>query len=104
MLVVPLDAVPSQTLTTNLSNQPCQISVYQKQSGLYLDLYVNNVLIIGGVLCLNRNRIVRDLYLGFAGDLAFLDNQGNSDPVFTGLGDRFTLMYILPSELPPGVG
>ena len=80
--------------TVNLANQPCQIKVYQMMSGLYLDLYVNNSLIIGGVLCENLNRIVRDKYLGFIGDLAFVDSEGKSDPVFTGLGGRYNLAYL----------
>lgn len=104
MLVVPLSAVPSQIVTTNLNNQPCQIAVYQKLTGMFIDLYVNDVLIVGGVECENVNRIVRDVYLGFSGDLLFLDNQpsqtdGPSDPFYTGLGTRFTLMYLFPTEL-----
>jgi len=109
MLSVPLNAVPSQTVTVNLGNQPCQITVRQTRFGLFLDLSVNNALIIGGVLCENLNRIVRDLYLGFAGDLMFLDNQADpgtdgTDPIYTGLGTRYTLMYLEADELPAGVG
>jgi len=104
MQIVPLVAVPSQTLTITLANQTCQIDVYQKSTGLFLNLSVNNELIIGGVVCENLNRIVRDLYLGFVGDLAFIDNQDSEDPVYTGLGTRFSLAYIEASELPPGVG
>lgn len=66
---------------------------------LYLDLYVNDALIIGGVLCLNANVIVRDAYLGFTGDLAFYDTQGTSDPVSTGLGGRYVLMYLEAADL-----
>lgn len=97
--IIPLEPVPSQTLTVSLNDQTCQILVYQKLSGLYLNLSVNNALIIGGVLCENLNRIVRNTYLGFIGDLVFVDSQGNSDPVFTGLGDRFNLAYLPPDEL-----
>lgn len=104
MEVVPLASVPSQTLTVNLANQTCQINVYQKLYGLFFDLYVSNALIIGGVLCENLNRIVRSLYLGFQGDFMFVDNQGASDPTFDGLGTRYSLIYLAPSDLPPGVG
>ena len=104
MQIIPLQPLPAQNFTVNLNNQPCQISVYQKLSGLYLDLQVNNALIIGGVLCQNLNRIVRSLYLGFSGDLAFIDTQGQDDPVFTGLGDRFQLAYLAPADLPNGEG
>lgn len=104
MEIIPLDPVPSQTLTVSLTNQTCQIAIYQKAYGLFCDLYVNNVLIIGGVICENLNRIVRSLYLGFQGDLMFIDNQGSSDPFWTGLGTRYSLAYLSPSDLPSGVG
>ena len=104
MEIIPLRAVPSQVLTVTLGGQACQIAVYQKITGLYIDLYVNNALIIGGVICENLNRIVRSIYLGFIGDLAFIDNQGNDDPVYTGLGTRFSLAYLSVNDLPPGVG
>ena len=64
----------------------------------------DHVLIIGGVICENLNRIVRSLYLGFAGDLAFIDNQGSTDPVYTGLGTRYSLAYIEADELLPNEG
>jgi hypothetical protein len=104
MLIVPLQAVPNQTVSVSLNNQVCQINVYLKGAFLFVDLYVNNVLIIGGVIAQNLNRIVRDLYLGFEGDLAFIDNMGSTDPIYTGLGERYSLAYLLPSELNPGEG
>lgn len=99
MQVVPLVAVPSQKLQALLGGQVCQISVYQKSTGLFIDLYVNDVLIIGGVICQNDNRIVRSVYLGFIGDLAFTDTQGSDDPDYTGLGTRWQLCYIEAADL-----
>jgi hypothetical protein len=99
MLSVPIQAVPAQTFTTTLGNQNCRINIYQKNTGLFLDLYVNDALIIGGVICQNANPIVRDAYLGFIGDLAFLDLQGTTDPVSTGLGSRYSLIYLEASDL-----
>ena len=99
MLIVPLTANPSQTLTTNLNGQVCQINVYQKFFGLFVDLYLNNNLIIGGVIAQNSNRIVRSLYLGFSGDLAFYDTQGNDDPDYIGLGTGWPLYYLSPTDL-----
>jgi hypothetical protein len=97
--LVPLNAVPSQSLQIQLNGQMCGINVKQKRTGLYVDLYVNNVLIIAGVLAENLNRIVRSLYLGFQGDFVFGDTQGTSDPDYTGLGSRYVLMYLTPEEL-----
>ena len=94
MLIIPLNPVPSQTLSVTLAGQACTINVYQKSTGLFLDLYVSDVLIIGGVICRNCDAIVRDDYLGFVGDLYFTDTQGVSDPYYTDLGSRYVLAYM----------
>ena len=52
-----------------------------------------------GVPCLYGNRMVRYSYLGFVGDLVFLDNVGQTDPYWEGLGSRYILYYIEESEL-----
>lgn len=104
MQIVPTKAVPNQTLQIQLDGQPCTINIYQQAYGLYVDLYVAEVLIIAGVIVENLNRIVRSLYLGFSGDLMFVDNDGSNDPVYTGLGSRYFLVYVAASDLPAGVG
>lgn len=93
ILQIPLVAAASQTMSVQLGGQLCRINVYQKATGIYLDLYVSDVLIVGGVICENFNPVVRSLYLGFRGDLYFWDSQGVSDPDYTGLGGRFLLLW-----------
>ena len=83
-----------------LGTQACTINIAQKTTGMFIDLFLNNVLIIGGVLCLDRTYIVRDSYLGFSGDLFFADTQGTSDPYYTDLGTRYLLVYLTSAELP----
>lgn len=100
MLVIPLQPVPSQVVGTQLSGQDCQISVHQKAFGLFADLSVGGTLIVAGAICENLNRIVRSVYLGFQGDLAFVDVQGTSDPTYDGLGTRYFLIYLSAAELP----
>lgn len=102
MKIVPLAAVPSQTLDIVLANQLCTIEVRQKFFGLFINLYVAGELVIGGVICRNLTKIVRSEYLGFDGDLAFIDGQGTSDPDYTGLGDRFSLAYLDADDLAAG--
>ena len=94
MQIVPLQPLPNQTLSVTLGAQNCQINVYQKFFGVFVDLYIGADLIIGGVIAQNLNRIVRDAYLGFVGDLAFYDTQGNDDPTYASLGTRFQLLYL----------
>ncbi len=112
--LIPLNVVSSQQLSITLSSQSCTISVYTKHiqipfvpSGgipssppiykqidpIFLDLYVNDALLIGGVLCLNQSLIVRNKYLGFIGDMSFIDTQANEDPQVSGLGNRWQLAY-----------
>jgi len=99
MQQIPLQSVPNQSLSIALAGQNCRINIYQRSTGLYSDLYVDNTLIIGGVICQNLNRIVRDAYLGFIGDLGFFDTQGINDPEYTGLGSRYLLIYLEASDL-----
>ena len=99
MLIVPLQPVPYQALTVPLAGQACQITIAQKFYGLFLDLRVNNSLVVGGALCVNKVRIVRSAYLPFIGDLAFLDTQGSNDPTYDGLGGRFKLLYLAPADV-----
>lgn len=115
--VVPLQPVASQRLSIALGGQNCAIKIYFKSilvplaaeiasdpppygrvNPCFLDLYVVTAQgltqqIITGVLCQDRNRIVRDTYLGFVGDLAFIDTRGTSDPTRADLGTRYLLTY-----------
>ena len=99
MQTIQVAAVPSQKVSASLGGQSCALNIYQKSTGLFCDVIVNDVLVIGGVICENRNRIVRSAYLGFIGDLAFFDMQGTDDPYYTGLGSRFVLMYLTAGDI-----
>jgi hypothetical protein len=139
MQVIPLAAVPSQTLTIALAGVPCQFAVYQKnaypsfddtptplgqatyplnqittESGgpivvefapqqsetiiprIYVDIYVNDALILAGVPALNAQPMILGAYLGFPGELMFVDMQGADDPVYTGLGARWIFCFLAP--------
>lgn len=98
MQIVPLLAIPSQTFNVVLGGQNCVISVYQRSTGLYLDLTVNNVPTLNAQICRDRTLLVRLTYLGFAGDLIFMDTAGTSDPVYSGLGTRFKLLYLVNGQ------
>lgn len=93
MDIVPLRAVPSQELTIYIGNQPTKIAVYQKRTGLFIDISVNAVPVVTGVLCRDRTWIIRSAYHGYSGDFSFLDTQGTADPEYTGLGSRYVLAW-----------
>lgn len=109
---IPTTDAPSQTLTINLSSQSCLVSLRTMGLGgpdpvtsgakLYFSLSVAGVPIVTNRICRNAQRILEDAgYQGFQGDFMFIDSQGDTDPVYTGLaaGGRYTLLYLLPSEL-----
>lgn len=100
MLIVPVQAIPNQGLQAVLGNQQVSLSIYQTDYGLFMDVVSDAVPVVTGVLCENQNPIVRDAYLGFAGDFEWLDTSGNGvDPIYTGLGSQFVLVYLEATDL-----
>lgn len=107
-LIVPVQAVPNQTLQAQLGGQAASLNIYQTAYGLFMDVYVGSGLIIAGVICLQATLIVREAYRGFSGDFAWYDTEGSSDPIYTGIGSRFQLSYLTAADiaaldLPSGV-
>jgi hypothetical protein len=98
MQQIPLQAVPSQQLQIVLAGQQVQIAVYTRSTGLYVDTSVNGVDISCGVIARDVVPLVPTTYLGFIGNLIFTDTQGTTDPVYTGLGSRYVLLYLTAAE------
>lgn len=102
---VPLAAVAAQTLSIILGGQNCQLAIYQKTTGLYLDLSVGGVPILNTMICRNAEQLLIDrTYLGFVGDLMFIDTQADTlfdgtDPQYEGLGAQYQLIYLTGAEL-----
>lgn len=117
MQIVPLAAVPSQTFAAVLGGQAVQFALYLLGAGaaaaLYLDVIANGNTIFtarearayGGIpstaapFMLSGRR-----YLGFEGDLVFIDTQAGptvptEDPEPSGLGTRWQLMYFSEADL-----
>ena len=99
MITIPIGDTPSQILTTTINGQACRLRIFTRQSKLYIDLYVSDKLIVAGALCMCGVKVVRNAYLGFVGDLLFVDTQGSSDPSSPGLGTRYQLTYATPAEV-----
>jgi hypothetical protein len=109
MLTIPLLNDGNQLLQINLAQQICLIHIRQARYGVFMDLSASgglgNVLGVGdpqpmltGVVCEDRNRLVRDSYFNFVGDLAFIDTQGTDDPDYSGFGTRWFLIYLEPGD------
>jgi hypothetical protein len=96
MISIPLSASPSQILSVTLSGGNYQINIYTlgEDNRLFFDIYNQGAPIITCVLCQDRVKLIQLEYLGFPGDLAFIDTQGTDNPIYTGLGSRFLLVYL----------
>lgn len=66
---------------------------YGEIDPVFLNLRLNDVPILGGVLARNNVKIFRNAYFGFVGDLSFSDTEGDEDPQWSGLGTRWLLLY-----------
>jgi len=94
MQIIPLDNVPSQTFAIVLNGQNCNISVYQLETGVYLDLALDGVSICNSRLCVAGVAIVRNAASGFGGELYFIDTTGSQNPDYLGMGTTYQLVYI----------
>lgn len=99
MQEVSLQPSKSQQVSVTLNNQNCSIKLHQRSTGFYMDLYVDEKPIMQGVVCLNCNYMVRYPYLGFSGDLVFVDTKGTDDPSYDEIGTRFKLYYLTADEI-----
>ena len=98
MQSVPLQPVPSQSTKVVLGGQNCQILVYQKPQGVFVDINADGVDISVGTIARDTLRLISREYAGFSGNLLFIDSQGSADPSYDGLGDRFALVYLTAEE------
>ena len=108
MQQIPLSQIPAQTLNVVLAGQYCTLSLYWRQTRLYLDLSVGPVEICRGAVCQNRAEVVQPYVPNFSGRLHFFDTEGDRPPqwngVHTGASGRWLLVYVeegeaLPEEL-----
>lgn len=91
--IIPLTATPYQTLNIVLDGQNIRLDVQQRRTGIYLNVWLNDVQVVAGALALTDTYIVRADYLGLPGDFAFIDLQGSDDPDYSGFGTRWFLFY-----------
>lgn len=92
---IPLSPIPNQTFAVRLGQQETQITLTWRNQRLFADVSANGKLLVLGRLCLNQTPIIHAPYRGFVGDLLFHDRNGNDNPHFAGLGNRFKLYWII---------
>lgn len=114
MQIIPLDAKPAQTKQFVVAGQNCALSVYSLDGYDYadatlqtskpyiaIDFAYNGIQMTNTQNCLNQTRLLKNRqYLGFVGDLMFIDTQGADAPEWEGLGSRWLLLYLEAADLP----
>ena len=98
MQQIPVQSVPVQNLKAVLGGQNCELLIYQKNQGLFVDVSADGVAVVNAVIARDGVPLVSRNYVGFLGNVLFIDTQGNDDPVYTGIGSRFTLVYLTDAE------
>jgi hypothetical protein len=98
MQSIPLQPVPSQSTKVVLGGQNCQILVYKKPQGCFVDINSDGIDVVTGVVARDAVPLVCREYAGFIGNLLFIDTQGSDDPDATGLGSRWVLVYLTAEE------
>ena len=98
MQQIPLQPIPSQSTKVVLGGQNCQLLVYQKPQGVFVDINADGVDISVGTIARDAVPLISREYAGFIGNLLFIDTQGSSDPSYEGLGSRYSLVYLTAEE------
>lgn len=84
ILEVPLQQVPNQTFGVRLGGSNYELTLNYRAGGLYLSVVKDNEPVVYNRICQNNNPI--DQFF-------FSDIVGNENPDYTGLGDRFRLLW-----------
>ena len=98
MQTIPLQPVPTQATKVVLGGQNVQLLIYQKPQGVFVDINADGVDIVVGIIARDAVPLMCRNYMGFIGNLLFVDTQGSSDPTYDGLGSRFSLVYLTAEE------
>ena len=93
---IPLAQTPNQSFSVILDGLSAQIALTTTEHGLFADVIYNGIAVALGRLCLDRVTINPNHYLGLPQFLGFADLQGTTDPVYTGFGARYLLIYGSP--------
>lgn len=102
-LEIPLTPIVAQSLKVVLDEQSCEISIRERLGNLYMSMVVDSVDSWSNFVCYDRQNIKPYSYMPFSGGLYFVDKEGSTDPVASGLNTRYFLIYFSEGEeLPEG--
>ena len=90
---IPLAQLPNQEFNIELNGQQCEFKFITRGVYMYMNLTVDGNNLINGQICLNNVDLIQYKALKFKGRLYFTDTQGNLDPLYYGLNDRWLLIF-----------
>src|ERR1700758_2929168 len=96
--VIPLQPRANQSFSCILDGQSAHITLETTDYGLYATVVYNGVTVASSRLCLARTDINSAVYNGLPQGLFFANTQGESDPVYTGFGTQYQLVYGDPAS------
>lgn len=91
--IIPVQPVPNQQFQVELDDATAQITLTTTDYGMLADVVYNGVAVALSRLCLDRTDLNPAAYQGMPQGLYFVDMQGTSAPVYTGLNTRYLLLY-----------
>lgn len=91
--IIPLDNIPNQKFQVELGDKICQFEFITRGVFMYMNLSVDNEEQINGLICMNNVNLLPYNGMGLDGSLYFTDTQGDLDPIYWGLNDRWLLIY-----------
>jgi hypothetical protein len=65
---------------------------------VFVDISVEDVDVVVSVIARDAVPLMCREYVGFVGNILFIDTQGSDDPSYEGMGSRFTLNYLTAAE------
>lgn len=91
--IIPIDQLPNQSFDIDLNDQRCRFEFITRGIFLYMNLTIDDEEKANGIICLNNVDLIQYPDIGLDGKLYFTDTQGNLDPMYYGLGDRWQLIF-----------
>ena len=100
IIQIALSSLPSQEFRCVLDSQYCSISLSQKGRKIYMDLFSGDRAICQGAACEFGVDVVQSVDPAFKGTLHFYDFDGREAPEWTGLDERWVLVFLPQDEAP----
>ena len=94
ILEIPVTAIPNQRFSVTLNGQSCTIELRQIGPALMISLWVDDAVAYQNSICGTKCKLGQFNNAVLSGALFFIDTLGETDPEFTGLGERYKFYYV----------